>query len=593
MKRSLYVLLSLFVLAGMVLAACGGGATATQAPAAPAKPTKAPEPTQAPQQPTEAPAEEPAPPADVPVATFDGKSLIVPAEECNGDYTGLFQAIEAVDDYTVKFTLCRPDPAFLSKIAFSPFAIYPSEWLEATAGDGKRTSEGLEKPIGTGPYKISEWKRGESVNFTAFDGYWGEQPFAKTLVLRWQSEAAARLLELQAGTVDGIDNVGPPDFDVVAADPNLTLVEREALNIFYIGMTNTFKPWDDVRVRQAIAYGIDRQRIVDNFYPAGSEVASHFTPCSIPNGCVGDEWYEFNPEKGRQLLAEAGFPNGFATKIYYRDVVRGYLPQVSNVAQDVQAQLKANLNIDAEIVVMESGAFIEASTTGKLDGLYFLGWGADYPHITNFLDFHFGAANPQFGNPFPEIYEKLTQGAQIADPKQAEPIYIEANNAIRELVPMVAVAHGGSATAYRADVTNPQASPLTNEQFALSNPGGRDVFVFMQNAEPISLFCADETDGESLRACDQVMEALYGYEVNGTAVVPMLAEVCEPNADLTVWTCTLRQGVKFHDGSDFTSADVVATFNMGLNIASPTHVGNTGVWEYYDYLWGLMKKPGQ
>jgi ABC-type transport system substrate-binding protein len=593
MKRSLYVLLSLFVLAGMVLAACGGGATATQAPAVQDQPTKAPEPTKAPQQPTEAPAEEPAPPADVPVATFDGKSLIVPAEECNGDYTGLFQAIEAVDDYTVKFTLCRPDPAFLSKIAFSPFAIYPSEWLEATAGDGKRTSEGLEKPIGTGPYKLSEWKRGESVNFTAFDGYWGEQPFAKTLVLRWQSEAAARLLELQAGTVDGIDNVGPPDFDVVAADPNLTLVEREALNIFYIGMTNTFKPWDDVRVRQAIAYGIDRQRIVDNFYPAGSEVASHFTPCSIPNGCVGDEWYEFNPEKGRQLLAEAGFPNGFATKIYYRDVVRGYLPQVSNVAQDVQAQLKANLNIDAEIVVMESGAFIEASTTGKLDGLYFLGWGADYPHITNFLDFHFGAANPQFGNPFPEIYEKLTQGAQIADPKQAEPIYIEANNAIRELVPMVAVAHGGSATAYRADVTNPQASPLTNEQFALSNPGGRDVFVFMQNAEPISLFCADETDGESLRACDQVMEALYGYEVNGTAVVPMLAEVCEPNADLTVWTCTLRQGVKFHDGSDFTSADVVATFNMGLNIASPTHVGNTGVWEYYDYLWGLMKKPGQ
>ncbi|GAB4494408.1 MAG: hypothetical protein Fur0016_19280 [Anaerolineales bacterium] len=591
MKRSLSLLLSLFVLASMVLAACGGSSTATQAPAAPAEPTQAAEQPAAPAEPTQA--AEPTPVPDVPVATFDGKSLVVPAEECNGDYAGLFQAIEAVDDYTVKFTLCRPDPAFLSKIAFSPFAIYPSEWLEKTAANGKRTSEGLEKPIGTGPYQISEWKRGESVNFTAFDGYWGEKPFAKTLVLRWQSEAAARLLELQAGTVDGIDNVGPADFEVVAADPNLTLVEREALNIFYIGMTNTFKPWDDVRVRKAIAYGIDRQRIVDNFYPAGSEVASHFTPCSIPNGCVGDPWYDFNPEEGRKLLAEAGFPDGFKTKLYYRDVVRGYLPQVANVAQDVQAQLKQNLNIDAEIVVMESGAFIEASTTGKLDGLYFLGWGADYPHITNFLDFHFGASNPQFGNPFPEIYEKLTKGAQIADPKQAEPIYVEANNAIRELVPMVAVAHGGSGTAYRADVTTPQASPLTNEQFAVSNPGGRDVFVFMQNAEPISLFCADETDGESLRACDQVMEALYGYEVNGTAVVPMLAEVCEPNADLTVWTCTLRQGVKFHDGSDFTSADVVATFNMGLNIASPTHAGNTGVWEYYDYLWGLMKKPGK
>ncbi|MCS6995262.1 MAG: ABC transporter substrate-binding protein [Anaerolineales bacterium] len=578
MKRSLYALLSLFVLAGLVLAACGGGA-ATPAPA---------EPTQAPEQPTE-----PTPVPDIPIATFDGKSLVVPKEECNGDYAGLFQAIEAVDDYTVKFTLCRPDPAFLSKIAFSPFAIYPSEWLERTAADGKRTSEGLEKPVGTGPYKISEWKRGESVTFKAFENYWGQKPFAETLVIRWQSEAAGRLLELQAGTVDGIDNVGPSDFEVVKKDPNLVLVERPALNIFYIGMTNTFKPWDDVRVRKAIAYGIDRQRIVKNFYPAGSEVATHFTPCSIPNGCVGDPWYDFNPEEGRKLLAEAGFPNGFKTKLYYRDVVRGYLPQVANVAQDVQAQLKENLNIEAEIVVMESGAFIEASTTGKLDGLYFLGWGADYPHITNFLDFHFGASNPQFGNPFPEIYEQLVKGAQIADPKQAEPFYVAANNAIRELVPMVPVAHGGSGTAYRADVTNPQASPLTNEQFAVSDPGGRDVFIFMQNAEPISLFCADETDGESLRACDQVMEALYGYEVNGTAVVPVLAESCEPNADLTVWTCTLRKGVKFHDGTDFTSADVVATFNMGLNIAAPTHAGNTGVWEYYDYLWGLMKKPGK
>ncbi|HNE06272.1 MAG TPA: ABC transporter substrate-binding protein, partial [Anaerolineales bacterium] len=166
------------------------------------------------------------------------------------------------------------------------------------------------------------------------------------------------------------------------------------------------------------------------------------------------------------------------------------------------------------------------------------------------------------------------------------------NNAIKEYVPMIPVAHGGSGTAYRADVTNPQASPLTNEQFAFSAPGDRDTFVWMQNAEPISMFCADESDGESLRACDQVMEALYGYEINGTATEPILAESCDPSEDLTVWTCTLRQGVKFHDGSDFDANDVVATFNMGLNIDSPTHVGNSNIWSYYDYLWGLMKKPG-
>ena len=286
----------------------------------------------------------------------------------------------------------RPDPAFLSKIAFSPFAIYPKEWLEATAGDTTRTSEGLEKPIGTGPYMVSEWTRGESLTFTANPDYWGEAPEAETLVFRWSTESAARLLELQSGTVDGIDNLGPDDFATVEGDSNLHLQIRPALNTFYIGMTNTFPPFDKSEVRQAIAMGIDRQRIVDNFYPAGSEVASHFTPCAIPNGCVGEPWYDFDVDAAKALLAEAGFPDGFKTKLYYRDVVRGYLPQVANVAQDIQAQLKENLNIDAEIVVMESGAFIEESGAGRLDGLYLLGWGADYPHVTNFLDYHFGAA---------------------------------------------------------------------------------------------------------------------------------------------------------------------------------------------------------
>lgn len=590
MKRNLFVLLSLLVLSSVVITACGG-APATQPPAATEAPATAAPATEPPTAaPTEAPAT-PTPVPDIPIATFDGKTLAVP--ECGNGYNGLFKSIEATDQYTVTFNLCAPDPAFLTKIAFSPFAIYSKDWLDKTAGDTTRTSEGLEKPVGTGPYMVKEWTRGESLTFEANPNYWGEAPKAKTLVFRWSTESAARLTELQAGTVDGIDGVGPDDFATVEGDPNLHLQIREALNTFYIGMTNTFPPFDKVEVRKAIAMGIDRQRIVDNFYPRGSEVATHFTPCAIPNACVGKPWYDFDVAAAKDLLAKAGFPDGFKTKLYYRDVVRGYLPQVGNVAQDIQAQLKENLNIDAEIVVMESGAFIEESGAGRLDGLYLLGWGADYPHITNFLDYHFGASQKQFGNQSPTYTDLLPQAAQIADPAKAAPLYEKINDAIRDYVPMVPIAHGGNAAAYRADVTDPQASPLTTELFAHSAPGNRDVFVWMQNAEPISLFCADETDGESLRGCEQVMEALYGYKINDTAVEPHLATSCDPNADLTVWVCKLRQGVKFSDGSDFDSADVLATFDMGLNIASPNHKGNTNLWEYYSTLWGLMSKPGQ
>jgi peptide/nickel transport system substrate-binding protein len=574
-KRSMYLLISLVVLTSMILVACGPTTTTTVAP-----------PTQPPVVPTEVPPEPTAVPK-VPIATYDGTSLSVP--DC--DYGGFFKSIVATDANTVTFTLCKSDAAFLSKIAFSPFAIYPKGWIEATAGTETRTSEGLEKPVGTGPYMVSEWKRGESVTFVKNPNYWGQIPLAaETLVLRWSSESAARLLELQSGTIDGYDNVGPDDFATIKADPKLQLALRPALNVFYVGMTNTFAPFDNVKVRQAIAMGIDRQRIVDTFYPVGSEVAQFFTPCAIPNGCVGTPWYTFDPVAAKALLAEAGLANGFSTKLYYRNVVRGYLPQVSNVAQDIQAQLLANLNINAEIVEMESGAFIEESGAGRLDGLYLLGWGADYPHITNFLDYHFGKDGQQFGTTFPEIYDNLIAGGQIGIPADAESYYVAANNAIRDLVPMVPIAHGGSAAAYRADVVNPQASPLTSEVFAYSKPGDRNIFVFMQNAEPISMFCADETDGESLRACEQVMQSLYSYEINGTATEPALAESCTPNADSTVWVCALRQGVKFHDGSTFSATDVVATFNMGLNPGSPYHVGDTNLWEYYDYLWGLMWK---
>jgi peptide/nickel transport system substrate-binding protein len=543
-RRKLLFALSAFVIASMVLTACGGGAVGGL---------------------TEKPYE----------------AMSVSSDCSNGT---LFRTIETVDERTVRFTMCVPDPAFLSKIAFSPFAIYEREWLEANITAGSR----LEHPIGTGPYMVSEWTRGESLTFTRYEDYWGEAPETDTLVFRWSSEAAARLLELQSGTVDGIDNVGPDDFATVQSDANLQLMLREALNVFYVGMNNNFPPFDDVRVRQAVAMGIDRQRIVDSFYPAGSTVAEYFTPCAIPNGCAGDPWYDFDPEAGRALLAEAGFADGFDTTITYRDVVRGYLPEPGRVAEEIQAQLLDNLNIRAEIVVMESGAFLDVAKSGELNGLHLLGWGADYPHITNFLDYHFGANQLQFGASYPEIYSLLQQGGQIADPAQAEPIYAEANNAIRELVPMVPIAHGGSATAYRADVTVPQASPLTNEMFGVSDPGGRDTFVWMQNAEPISLFCADEEDGESLRACEQVMQSLYGFTINGTDVEPALAESCTPNEDLTVWTCTLREGVTFHNGFALDASDVVASFISGLDVNSPLHVGNTGVFNYWITLWGNL-----
>lgn len=501
------------------------------------------------------------------------------------EYGGLFKTIEAVDDMTVKFTLCSPDVAFPSKMAFAAFSIHPSEYLESTSGTGDL----LEAPIGTGPYRVVEWQRGDSIVMERNDDYWGEPALTENLIFRWSSEGAQRLLELQSGTVDGIDNPTPDDFAVIEADSSLELYPREGLNVFYLGMNNTYPPFDNELVRQAIAVGIDKARIVDNFYPAGSITSDHFTPCAIPGGCEGDAFPAYDPEKAKELLAEAGYADGFETEIAYRDVVRGYLPEPSVVAQDLQAQL-ADLGITAEIVVMESGAFLDASDAGQLSGFHLLGWGADYPDPTNFLDFHFGpGSSDQFGEGFPDIHEALALGASLTDPDARLEAYAEANSLLAQHVPMVPIAHGGSGTAYKAGTVGAHASPLGNEYFAVMEVPDQDTFVWMQNAEPISAYCADETDGETLRFCEQFSESLLGYEVAGTAVKPMLAESYEVNEDLTEWVFTLRDGVTFHDGSTLDAADVVTSFIAQWDAASPLHTGRDGNFTYFSAFFNGFK----
>ncbi len=525
------------------------------------------------------------------MTTSDSGLITYSAENC--DYGGALLSIEAVDELTVRFTLCNPDPAFPSKAADTAFGIQSADHLMATGGAGDL----LQNPIGTGPYALERWDQGSEMVMTANESYWGEAPVEPTLIFRWNSESAQRLTELQAGNVNGIDNPGPLDIPVIQGDSNLAFYAREGLNVFYVGINNRMGPFANVKVRQALAYGIDRQRIVDNFYPDGSSVADQFMPTSIFGYTAEVEQFPYDPAMAIQLLEEAAAEDGFTLPIEaplsYRDVVRGYLPSPGVVAADLQQQL-AEIGINVTIDLQESGTFLDNSDAGNLT-LFLLGWGADYPDATNFLDFHFGVgANDSFGDKFEAIMTPLTSGAQLASPEARYPFYIEANTAIRDLVPMVPIAHGGSGVGYGAAITGAHSSPLGNEDFAvMGNPDG-DAFVWMQNAEPISMYCADETDGESFRACRQINESLLAYETGSVVITTSLAETYEANEDLTVWTFTLRPGVTFHDGSTLDANDVVMTWATQWDAANPLHVGRTGNFGYFSaYFNAFLNAPAE
>ena len=567
-NRKLFSIVSLLIVAAVVFSACAPAATPTTPP---------PQPTQPPAQPTQPPPPPTTPPEPTAVP-FEPLSYEAP----NCDYGGEFKKIEAVDQYTVKFTLCASDVAFPAKVAFSAFAINDADYLESTGGGGDL----IKKPNGTGPYILKEWREGDQMIFTRNEDYWGPKAIPATLIFRWSAESAQRLLELQSGSVDGIDGVGPDDFGTVENDPTLQLNVRSGTNVFYLGMNNTYPPFDNERVRQAFWMAIDKKRIVDNFYPPGSSVADQFMPTSIFGYTPEVKDYEYDPEEAVKILTEEGVLPGFKTTITYRDVVRGYLPTPGVVAQDIQAQLK-DLGVEAEIVVMESGAYIDAADAGELEGFHLLGWGADYPDATNFLDYHFGeGASKQFGDGFPDIWEALKEGGTKSKSEDRYPFYITANELIKQHVPMIPIAHGGNAAAYKADVEGAYASDFGAEQFGRMDPGGRDTFVWMQNAEPIGLYCADETDGETLRACEQILESLLQYEVATAKPLPALAESWEANADLTEWTFQLREGVKFHNGADLDANDAVLSYVVQWDAKHPLHVGRDGSFTYFPGLFG-------
>lgn len=557
--------LSLVVVFAMLLSACG-------APAA--SPGTAPVAAEAT---TAAPAAEAAAPA-VEAGPFAPMSVSAP--DC--EYGGEFKTIEALDARTVKLSLCASDVAFPAKVAFSAFAINDADYLESTGGGDDLVGN----PNGTGPYKFVEWRRGDQIIFERNEDYWGAKAIPQNLIFRWSAESAQRLVELQAGAVDGIDNPGPDDFDVITADPALQLQLRSGTNIFYLGMNDAYPPFDNEKVRQAFAMGIDRKRLVDNFYPPGSSVATQFMPPAIFGYSEGMEWYEYDPEQARQILTDEGLLPGMKTTITYRDVVRGYLPNPGVVAQDIQAQLKL-LGVDAQIVVMESGTFIDAADRGEIDGFHMLGWGADYPDATNFLDFHFGeGASKQFGNGFPDIWQALRDGGSKPTAEERQPFYDQANELVKQHVPMVPIAYGGNGAAYKADVAGAYASDIGAERFGLMDPGGRDTFVWLQNGEPAGLYCADESDGEALRACEQINESLLAYEPLTANIIPALATEWTANEDLTEWTFTLRDGITFHNGAAFDANDVVLSYVVQWDASHPLHVGRDGSFTYWSGLFG-------
>jgi ABC-type transport system substrate-binding protein len=336
-------------------------------------------------------------------------------------------------------------------------------------------------------------------------------------------------------------------------------------------------------VRQALAIGIDKERLVKNFYLAGSFPATQFVPPGVKPGFTeGYAGPKFDLAKAKQMLTDAGFDFNKEYTLGYADRTRPYFPYPTKLAQDLQAQF-ADLGIKVKLNMQEFATFLPRTRDGQ-EELFLLGWSEDYPDATNWYDVFLTGSSKAFGNAFPDIVEKIQKAARMGDAAERQKLYDEVNKLYDEHVPTIILTHGTKAMAFLANVKNVNIGPY-NENFTQMETDDGTV-VYSSDGEPVSLYCGDETDGSSFRACLQVFETLYNFTYGTSLAKPALAEKCEANADATVWTCTLRQGVKFSNGAKLDAADVVNSFDIMWDYKNPLRKGNTGSFQYFKDFFG-------
>lgn len=351
----------------------------------------------------------------------------------HGYFGAVIDHVEVIDDSTVKLVAKQPFAAMVATIA------HPSGGIPSPTAVQKYGADFGTHPVGTGPYKFVEWVRGDHIGLEAYQGYWSKEigPAVPKLTIKGISEPSSLAIAVQSGEAQFAGPLNAPQAEQLKKAQGVVVQENDSISVYWVTLNNSKKPFDDKRVRQALNYGVNKEQVLK-----AAELGKGWIMDSpLAPGVYGyssAKTYEYNPEKAKQLLAEAGLADGFKTVLWTSAASK-------NRAVAVQGQLK-QIGVEVEVVQMESAALTAETakpvaesqiqmlisnwspSTGDADwGLRPLYTKAQWPPAGSTTSFY---TNPQ-------LEEYVLQGLQFTDEAKRKEAYAQAQKLIMEEAPNI------------------------------------------------------------------------------------------------------------------------------------------------------------
>lgn len=381
--------------------------------------------------------------------------------------------VVALDPYTVQITLNEIQAPFLAYMAGNYMSILSAEYGDKLAKENRKQDMD-QFPIGTGPFAFVSYAKDSLIRYVAHPDYWDNKSYKgkkenriDKLIFAITPDQSVRYQKLKAGECHFVTLPSIIDLDDMRANKNVLVLSQEGLNVGYLAMNVTKKPFDNVLVRRAVNHALNRKLYLDAIYHGTGIVASNPVPPALWSYDKTLKDYDYNPEKAKALLKEAGLVDGFETEMITLPVTRPYNPDGKKMGELMQADL-AKVGIKVKLVSYDWPTFLKKSRSGEQQMIQF-GWTGNNDPDT-FLNDLLSCASVESGNNTArwcneKFNELVLQARRVTNQKKRTELYQKAQRVFKEEAPWVTIAHAKVFRVMDKNVANFKIDPFGYDYF--------------------------------------------------------------------------------------------------------------------------------